>query len=301
MGREDGAIDPVDWSDSGWVGAGPEDDLDERLLAEDEPVDERQPHVTTALGPIEPAALGITLIGAWGVPLVGPDRDPATALQHFEQLYATGVRAVVELLPTSSGSHLADLAWLMARSPIHIVTSVGIAPGERERDAATGVWVRAGLRTVSGHTTARAGNERLPRFLNLDSAGAAETAVSLASDPEAGPLTVVVDPLAARSEHLATLLESGARLALIAGDDPGTMPEVAATFKRLVDAGVGDRLALGYAGDPITVMERMPIFLMEAGLTSVEVRQLLVENPLQSLLIRADEPETAELSPDLAP
>ena len=70
------------------------------------------------------------------------------------------------------------------------------------------------------------------------------------------------------------------------------MPAAAAAFKRLMDAGAGDRLALGYAGDPITVMQRMPIFLMEAGLTSVQVRQVLVENPLKSLLIRGEESET---------
>lgn len=295
MGREDGAIDLVDWSDSGWVGAGPEDDLDERLLAEDEPVDERQPHVMTALGPIEPAALGLTLIGAWGVPLVGPDRDPATALLHLEQLYATGVRAVVELLPASTGSHLADLGWLMARSPIHIVTSAGLRPGERDQDAETGVPVRVGLQTVpsSGHAVGGANSRRLPRFLNLDSEGAAEMALSPASesDPK-GPVTVVADPLAERFRHVDNLLESEVLLALVTGDDAASMPAAAAAFKRLMDAGAGDRLALGYAGDPITVMQRMPIFLMEAGLTSVQVRQVLVENPLKSLLIRGEESET---------
>jgi hypothetical protein len=267
------------------VGAGGDDDLDERLMAEDEPFDERQPHVMTALGPIEPAALGITLVGAWGVPLMGPNRDPATALLDLEQLYATGVRAVVELDAADSEQRRADLAWLSARSPIHILTSAGIAPDDAVSEPASNVPpVRAGLRLLDGAPAGALGVtfSRLPVFISLESVQVALRGETVNSD---APHTIVADPLSASADELRGVLDAGNRLVLVAEDDTSTMPLVAALFKQLADLEFGDRLALAYRGDPITVMERMPIFLMEAGLTSADVRGILVDNPLRSLLV----------------
>lgn len=295
MGRNESYVNLVDSSDSGWVGAGDEDDLDERLMAEEEPIDEREPHVMTALGPIEPAALGLTLVGAWDVSLVGPDRDPATALLQLEQLYATGVRAVVELDCLDSESRLADLAWLSARSPIHILTSAGFTPDEFVAGSRPSVPVRPGLRVPPAVPNAptKDGRGRLPIFVELTTVldtlpemarFAAETGV---------PLTAVADPLSATTGDTRAVLEAGARLVLIAGDEASTMPAVAARFKWLSDLGFSDRLGLGYRGDPVMVMERMPIFLMEAGLASIAVREILVGNPLQSLLRRGMSEDTA--------
>jgi hypothetical protein len=45
-------------TDTGWVGAGPDDDLDRRLEAEEVPFDPTRPQVRSLLGPIDPDARG---------------------------------------------------------------------------------------------------------------------------------------------------------------------------------------------------------------------------------------------------
>jgi hypothetical protein len=208
-------------------------------------------------------------------------------LQQLEQLYATGVRAMVEFDPIDSESRRADLAWLSARSPIHILTSAGIAPDDPATGAMPNLPVRAGLQMLAGPPGSEraSGHHRLPAFMQLASALDALSAIARVPAGTTVPLTVVADPHTVSVEDAETVLAVGVCIVLVARDDPAAMPALAATFKRLADLGFSDRVALGYAGDPLTVMERMPLFLMEADFTSTEVRQLLVDNPLRSLLI----------------
>ena len=86
-------------TDSGWVGAGEDDDLDRQLLEEDDAFDRGQPHVVTALGPVEPGALGVTLAGEpigrlALVPSSGEVDGRHEMLAELEDAYSSGVRAV---------------------------------------------------------------------------------------------------------------------------------------------------------------------------------------------------------------
>lgn len=121
--------------DSGWVGAGEEDDLDRRLAAEAEPFDLRRPHVMTALGPIEPAALGPTLaaerISSGPPPSASngePADDPHATLAELEDLYAAGGRAVLDAT-TDHGRDATILGWIAARAPVHLVAVTGAGSG----------------------------------------------------------------------------------------------------------------------------------------------------------------------------
>lgn len=124
-----------DPADSGWVGAGPDDDLEARLAAEEagEPFDRRRPHVITLLGPIEPAALGVGLVARSIIRGPAPAATPAAGSEPFaavaalEDFYAVGGRAVVDAAPNHPGRpDRASLPWIAARAPVHLVA--GTAP-----------------------------------------------------------------------------------------------------------------------------------------------------------------------------
>ena len=272
-----------DPDDSGWVGAPAGDDLEQRLAAEDEPIDERQPHVMTTLGPIPPAALGVTLFGAWGRPLLATGREPGAVLLELEQLYASGVRAVVDLTATTSPRQVTDLIWISQRSPVHIF--VGAQP-EMSTMAANGD-LHIGISLVES-VLAPDSPVRFdrPPFVR------AETwlAVSQRAMPSGGVAldwtgwTVVAEPENAPSDIVQAAFVAGARAVLIVADgDADRMTATAALIRDLVEDGYGDRLSLGYNADPMTVVERFPLFLMDAGLPATAVRRILVDNPAEAL------------------
>ena len=127
--------------DSGWIGAGVDDDLEDRLAAEEEPFDLRRPHVMTVLGAIESAALGVTLLQTHLFPPpqgLAPDPSPAVDPGHalladLEELYAAGGRAVVGAATGDADRDVASLLWAAARAPAHVVAATGI--GARSRGA----------------------------------------------------------------------------------------------------------------------------------------------------------------------
>lgn len=124
--------DRGDAFDSGWIGAGEEDDLDRRLEAEEEPFDLGQPHVMTALGPIAPAALGPTLIAervspATSAPGDDPSDDPHATLAELDDLFAAGGRAIVDATTADRGRDVAALRWVAARAPVHLIVVTGVA------------------------------------------------------------------------------------------------------------------------------------------------------------------------------
>ena len=121
-------------TDSGWIGADPKDDLDQRLEAEEEPFDLHRPHVMTALGPIEPGALGVTLPHEHVIakPLdVGTDDpdlvldDVHAALAELEDFHNAGGRAILDATPSDYGRDVAAIAWIAARSLVHIILITG--------------------------------------------------------------------------------------------------------------------------------------------------------------------------------
>ena len=82
-------------SDSGWIGAGEEDDLDRRLAAEEEPFDSTRPHIMTALGAISPEAMGVALVqeqvvAGSGAGAAGPPEDLGAIVAALHDLFAAG-------------------------------------------------------------------------------------------------------------------------------------------------------------------------------------------------------------------
>ena len=260
-------------TDSGWVGADPDDDLDARLAAEDVAFDLSLPHVMTALGPIDPGALGVTHFGERLLerpadPLAGAVVDPFdAAVAELEDLYSAGVRGVVALDRTSA-------VGLAPLQPAH-------APGANavrydDRTSAVGL---APLQRIAAHSLLHivlVGEGRRPevvppvgavRLRGLDEAAAlarlgwpaampllidaaavinpdAARAAILRIGGNPGPLTVL-DAARLREPVREMLLEAGASLAFNAygaGHLGESSVEVVAALAR---AGRADRVVLG--------------------------------------------------------
>ena len=101
---------------------------------EEEEIDLTRPHVMTALGPIDPGALGFTLhhehVFNLTNPLAAndPDQildDPAASLIDLEVYFASGGRAIVDMGPADYGRSTSDLLWIARRAPVHVVLVTG--------------------------------------------------------------------------------------------------------------------------------------------------------------------------------
>lgn len=101
---------------------------------EEEEFDLSQPHVMTALGPIDPGALGFTLhhehIFNLTNPLAANDPDlvlddPASSLTDLELYFAAGGRAIVDMGPADYGRSVSDLLQIAQHAPVHIVLVTG--------------------------------------------------------------------------------------------------------------------------------------------------------------------------------
>jgi 5-phospho-D-xylono-1,4-lactonase len=138
-----------------------------------EEFDLSRPHVMTALGPIDPAALGFTLHHEHVFNLINPlgesdpDQildDPAASLADLELFFAAGGRAIVDMGPADYGRSITDLLWIAQRAPVHIVLVTGhhkhliAAPlvGESSVDAITARNIADLTDGIDG-TPARAG------------------------------------------------------------------------------------------------------------------------------------------------
>lgn len=231
--------------DSRWVGAGPGDDLEARLAAEDaaEAFDLSRPHVGTLLGPIEPAALGLTVIVRTLLPADHERRgdELVATLAALEDFYAVGGRTVVDL--GARGEDREALRWVAARAPVHI-----LAPGL----SAQAEGARAGIAAMVDIGEPSAGQRP---DLAVGSFGVVDLDQGAASGADR----------ARRAAVVAGLVRDGL------GD-------------RLLLATAGPAAATE-AGVPVLSdwLERWPLALMAAGLDAPAVRRLLVENPAAAL------------------
>jgi predicted metal-dependent phosphotriesterase family hydrolase len=100
----------------------------------DEDFDLSRPHVMTALGPVDPGALGFTLHHEHVFNLVNPlgesdpDQildDPAASLTDLEVYFASGGRAIVDMGPADYGRSITDLNWIAQRASVHIILVTG--------------------------------------------------------------------------------------------------------------------------------------------------------------------------------
>lgn len=273
-----------DASDTGWIGAGEEDDLDRRLAAEEEPFDLRRPHVMTVRGPIEPAALGPTLaaervVAAPGLAATGePTDDRHATLAELEDLDAAGGRALLDPTTADEGRDVEAVRWLAARAPVHLLAVTGVAaptgpaedgPGAIARVTATfvreltegidGTATRAGAILVGVDDGAVAGvalraaarahrASGAPLLLRASDLAAARAALTVLQGEGVDPSRVVVGGVAGcpAGADLATLLGIGAALAFdrLAANPAWPAVDQATTLRALVAAGYGDRLLL---------------------------------------------------------
>lgn len=263
-------------TDSGWVGAGPDDDLDERLAAEDEAAFDRgAPHVMTALGPIDPGALGVTLCGERLLWRSGDREDAAdiddrhAALTELDDAYAAGVRAVVDLGDPVGRLDLSGVPWLAERAPTHLIVPASINPqiesaGVADRlvaDLHAGV---AGTSLGAGAILLRPGGRDAPADALIEAvaeaqrrtgapllvvaAGGWEHLLARLSVGGVAPDRVMLIATAGRGDYsaLAKMLETGAYVALVdlLADGWEAAARHAAAIVGLVAAGDGDRMLL---------------------------------------------------------
>ena len=285
MGHDDrGEMAGLAHFDSGWVGAGPGEDLDRRLDDEGGSFDETRPHVRTALGPIEPDALGVTLFAGGPMP-AGGGRNPGEALLVLEQAYASGVRAVADVSGHQSVRDTADVQWMSARSPVHLIVGT-LASDAQERAELANVRYGLAVSDSTAHVRRALEVTELPAFIQVTSPDQIGGAITrLETFPLGHRPWVVLDEsgLGSDREWEKALTAVGGVVLVVATDDLPGMTRAAKRCRELVDGGFGDRLALGYNADPVLLMERFPLLLMEAGLPAEAVRRLLIENPAEAL------------------
>ena len=328
------------WSDSGWIGAGAEDDLDQRLAAEEEPFDHAQPHVMTLLGPVAPDDLGVTLFDA---PLAGaeslgrlddqglPDETLLATADQLRLYHDAGGRALVTTAPPGDDRDRAARQWLAAWTPIHLIPVTEPRAGTSSTRHLTGMvdHVTGGIAGSPGLTSAI--HVALPNPTGVATGDAPLASAAFAATATGAPLLLdIADPVSAlpalalprnhgvetsrvtvipRVAHLdadaaRALLATGATLALTL-----TPPISAETTRQtgmirdLVSAGYGQHLVLavsraarsvsGSGGSPgwATILERVPLALMAAGLEAADVRRLMIDNPARALTIRRGEDE----------
>jgi phosphotriesterase-related protein len=139
-------------------------------LDDEEPFDLSQPHLMTALGPIEPGDAGFTLHHEYVIAHPpGGDQDfvlddPHSALTELEAFYLAGGRTIVDMTTADDGRDAAALAWVAARSPVNLVAATGYAEdgvaapviGSREVAAIASEMVRDLREGIDG-TIVRAG------------------------------------------------------------------------------------------------------------------------------------------------
>ena len=311
--------------DSGWVGAGETDDLDRALLAEadNEPFDLTAPHVMTALGPVDPPALGITLgssswIGA-DEPLGTLVDGPSLAAAELELFHAAGGRAV--LVAAIAGDEISmDRAREVAtRSPCHLVLTANVdelgarvtvqlvetlaalvTPGRgphRVRAGLLGIDCgdgRDGIATIDvADAVAETHHLTGVPVLLRGRAAAVDDWFDRLTGAGVRPDRVVIALLHEEDgEADRPFLDGGATLLIEREAGSGvTDGSLATAISRRVADGFGSQLLLGDRSGHgwNDLLERLPLTLMETGMDARQVRQLLVENPARALSIVKDE------------
>lgn len=100
----------------------------------EEAFDLSQPHVMTALGPIDPGALGFTLhhehviCRPMDVGAADPDLlldDVAKAVSELEGFALSGGRAIVDMTPVDYGRDIGDIHWVAQHVPVHVIVITG--------------------------------------------------------------------------------------------------------------------------------------------------------------------------------
>ncbi|MCO5220303.1 MAG: hypothetical protein M9947_01820 [Thermomicrobiales bacterium] len=305
-----------------------------------------QPHIMTALGPIAPSNLDLTLHHEHVVakPMdVGRD-DPDllldsvdAAVAELEDAFHHGLRGIVDMTPVDYGRDPAAILWVAQRVPVHVIVITGhhkhvhAAPWVGEKSVAEiaarsideirggieGTALRAGV--VKAGTSLNEITEVEGRVLRAGAHAHLATGVPISTHTDKGtmaleqiailraegvdPARVIVGHLdfALEEDYLLRVLDTGAFVSFdqISKTKYAADEDRAAMLARLASRGYIDQLLisgdlarksywLAYEGGPgfRYLIESFPVMLMEAGLSAVEVRAILVDNPGRALTIR---------------
>jgi phosphotriesterase-related protein len=254
------------------------------------------------------------------------------ALKDLEEYFYSGGRSLVLTATVAAEREVGDIAWIAARSPIHLIVTTGHMVAKRSRAERSVEQMAAAMVEAvtvgSGGTPVRAGvimaesseNENLPvedRVLRAAAWTQRETGAPIAI--QAQRETTVLEQLAVLQEegadvdrvivgwsssrldemYLGYVLESGAYVSFDELTSPDRRENSAELVERLVGSGYGNQILFSatvgnaapqptHRGVPrwVTMIEEMPLMLMEQGMEAEVVRQLLVENPARALTTR---------------
>ena len=259
----------------------------EPMEDQEEPFNLAAPHVMTVLGPVDPAALGVTLPHEHlsGRPGTGPEQDPDcrlddphATLAEIEDFHAAGGGALVDVATAASGRDVQALLWIAARAPAHLIASTGHVTGRGARAPANGTSVAtlaaAGIQEIRDGiegSGARAG--LIVAGTTLNAIGPTEHAVLQAaaqSHRETGvPVSLHSPGGAMAMEQIAVLQQEGVEAGRVIVEHLGSSPDddvirrvlattAFVTFDQVGkgEAGADERLArrisafagLGYTG-----------------------------------------------------
>jgi predicted metal-dependent phosphotriesterase family hydrolase len=302
-----------------------------------------QPHVMTALGPIAPGALGLTLHHEHVIakPMDVGVKDPDllldsvdAAIAELEDAFFLGLRGIVDMTPADYGRDPESILWVAQRVPLHVIVVTGhhkhlhAAPWvgdksvaeiaaqsiEEIRNGIGGTALRAGV--IKAGTSLNEISEVEERVLRAAAQAHLATGAPISTHTDKGTMALDqiailreegVDPgrvvighldFSLREDYLLRVLDTGAFISFdqVSKTKYAADEERAAMLAKLADKGhlsqllISGDLArksywLAYEGGPgfRYLIESFPVTLMEAGLSAIEVRTILVENPEMAL------------------
>ncbi len=304
-----------------------------------------RPHVMTALGPIAPGALGLTLhhehiiakpmdVGTADPDLLLDSTDAAIA--ELEDAFFLGLRGIVDMTPADYGRDPRAIRWVAQRVPVHLIVVTGhhkhlhAAPWVGEQTVAEiaaqniaeirtgidGAELRAGvikagtslneITDVEERVLRAAAQAHLatgaPISTHTDKGTMALEQIAILREEGVDPSRVVIGHLdfALDEDYLLRVLDTGAFVSFdqISKTKYASDEDRAAMLARLAARGhlhqllISGDLArksywLAYEGGPgfRYLLESFPVVLMEAGLSAIDVRTILVDNPEMALTV----------------
>jgi predicted metal-dependent phosphotriesterase family hydrolase len=218
----------------------------------DEPFNPARPHVMTALGPVDPGALGFTLPNEHliakpsGADIDWQLDDVALAVAELEGYAVTGGRALVDLTAADYGRSIDDILWVAQRVPVHIVLATGRQgirfeePLLRDRsiDEIAGKMIDELTAGIDG-TGARAGLIVVGTALDEVTSTEARVLRAAVAAHRATGVAISLQPrgIAAADQMLAMMRDEGVDASHVIVGQVGAPAELE-QVRRLLDAGV---------------------------------------------------------------
>jgi hypothetical protein len=255
--------------------------------------------VSTALGPIDPGALGFTLL-AFDEDAI----DPATRVTILEDASHAGLQGLIRLNPVTADT-IRDALWIAQRSPVHLVLSESAEHGHSgsgldEWTGAISAAVRhaehSGLDEPTRSARIAAQESGKPVVVLRDSRSMAGTTLPSLVEMPSGLCAVLVMP-AARLEldGIGPFLGAGRYVCVSGSVREDGIDQLARAIAAFVHAGYEGQVLAAIEGafenwasdathEPALrrAVERLPLALMQVGLDAGTVRRLLVENPAEA-------------------